>query len=63
MAANLDLFGIRLDDDDHATMARLDDGTRIGPDPTSSARERGHDVTVAGPDPENVAESVHQPLT
>jgi 2,5-diketo-D-gluconate reductase A len=33
MARNLDLFGIRLDDDDHAAIAALDNGTRIGPDP------------------------------
>ncbi|MDQ3094998.1 MAG: aldo/keto reductase [Actinomycetota bacterium] len=33
MAANLDLFTIRLDEDDHAEIAELDQGTRIGPDP------------------------------
>jgi len=34
MASNLDLFGIRLDDEDHAAIAALDRGLRIGPDPT-----------------------------
>jgi 2,5-diketo-D-gluconate reductase A len=33
MAKNLDLFGIRLDEADHAAIAALDNGTRIGPDP------------------------------
>ncbi len=33
MATNLDLFGIRLDEDDHATMEGLDGGSRVGPDP------------------------------
>jgi 2,5-diketo-D-gluconate reductase A len=33
MATNLDLFGIRLGEDDQAAMAELDDGGRIGPDP------------------------------
>jgi 2,5-diketo-D-gluconate reductase A len=33
MAANLDLFGIRLDEQDHAAIAALDSGKRVGPDP------------------------------
>lgn len=33
MAANLDLFDIQLDEDDHAAIGTLDDGTRVGPDP------------------------------
>ncbi len=33
MASNLDLFGFSLDDDDHAKVAKLDEGTRTGPDP------------------------------
>jgi 2,5-diketo-D-gluconate reductase A len=33
MAANLDLFGFQLDDDDHAVITGLDEGTRIGPNP------------------------------
>jgi 2,5-diketo-D-gluconate reductase A len=33
MAANLDLFSFSLDEDDHARIAGLDDGTRTGPDP------------------------------
>lgn len=33
MASNLDLFGFQLDDDDHAEIAKLDEGTRVGPDP------------------------------
>jgi 2,5-diketo-D-gluconate reductase A len=33
MAANIDLFDIRLDEEDHAAIAGLDDGTRIGPSP------------------------------
>ncbi len=34
MASNIDLFGIRLDDEDHAAIAALDCGLRIGPDPS-----------------------------
>ena len=33
MAANLDLFTIRLDEDDHAKIGALDEGSRVGPDP------------------------------
>jgi len=33
MAANLDLFGFQLDEDDHAVITGLDEGTRIGPNP------------------------------
>jgi diketogulonate reductase-like aldo/keto reductase len=33
MASNLDLFGIRLDADDHEAIAALDSGLRVGPDP------------------------------
>lgn len=33
MASNMDLFGFELDEDDHATIAKLDEGTRVGPDP------------------------------
>lgn len=33
MATNMDLFDITLDDDDHAEIAKLDSGMRIGPDP------------------------------
>jgi len=33
MAANLDLFTIRLDEDDHAKIGALDEGTRVGPHP------------------------------
>jgi diketogulonate reductase-like aldo/keto reductase len=33
MASNLDLFGFSLSDDDHAALAGLDSGGRIGPDP------------------------------
>ncbi len=33
MASNIDLFGFRLDDEDHAKIAKLDEGTRTGPDP------------------------------
>ena len=33
MAANLDLFDLRLDADDHAVIDGLDEGTRIGPNP------------------------------
>jgi len=33
MAANLDLFRIRLDDEDHGQIAALDTGQRIGPNP------------------------------
>ncbi len=35
MAANLDLFLFRLDDDDHAQISALDSGQRTGPDPDS----------------------------
>jgi 2,5-diketo-D-gluconate reductase A len=33
MASNLDLFRIRLDEDDHAVLASLDSGVRVGPNP------------------------------
>ncbi len=33
MAENIDLFRIRLDEEDHAAIAGLDAGTRVGPDP------------------------------
>ena len=33
MAANIDLFDLRLDADDHAVIDGLDEGTRIGPNP------------------------------
>jgi 2,5-diketo-D-gluconate reductase A len=33
MATNLDLFGIRLNQQDHAAIAGLDRGLRVGPDP------------------------------
>ncbi|MGI8701688.1 MAG: aldo/keto reductase [Nocardioidaceae bacterium] len=33
MAANLDLFDLQLDDEDSARIAKLDEGTRTGPDP------------------------------
>ena len=33
MATNLDLFGFQLDEDDHAAIAALDSGLRVGPDP------------------------------
>jgi len=33
MASNIDLFGFRLDDEDHVKIAKLDEGTRTGPDP------------------------------
>jgi 2,5-diketo-D-gluconate reductase A len=33
MAANIDLYRIRLDDEDHAQIAGLEAGQRIGPDP------------------------------
>lgn len=33
MASNIDLFGFQLDDEDHTKIAKLDEGTRTGPDP------------------------------
>jgi 2,5-diketo-D-gluconate reductase A len=33
MASNMDLFGFQLDEDDHADIAGLDKGHRVGPDP------------------------------
>jgi 2,5-diketo-D-gluconate reductase A len=33
MASNMDLFGFELDEDDHADIAGLDKGHRVGPDP------------------------------
>jgi len=35
MAENIDLFRIRLDEEDHAAIAGLEAGTRVGPDPDS----------------------------
>lgn len=33
MASNMDLFGFSLDEDDHAKITELDEGTRVGPHP------------------------------
>ncbi|MEU5016904.1 aldo/keto reductase [Streptomyces angustmyceticus] len=35
IAENIDVFGFELDDEDLATLARLDTGTRLGPDPAT----------------------------
>ena len=40
MAANIDLYRIRLDDEDHAQIAALEAGQRIGPDPDLVQRLR-----------------------
>jgi diketogulonate reductase-like aldo/keto reductase len=39
MAENVDLFSIRLDADDHAKIAELDEGMRVGPDPDTNDEE------------------------
>ncbi|MDQ3484840.1 MAG: aldo/keto reductase [Actinomycetota bacterium] len=39
MAENIDLFGIRLDSDDHAKIGELDEGMRVGPDPDTNDEE------------------------
>jgi diketogulonate reductase-like aldo/keto reductase len=38
MASNIDLFSIRLDEEDHAAIAALDSGNRLGPDPDTFDR-------------------------
>ena len=38
MAANIDLFNIRLDEDDHSKIASLDEGERVGPNPDEMNR-------------------------
>ena len=35
MRQNLEVFDFSLDEDDHAKIAALDDGTRTGPDPAT----------------------------